>query len=139
MLIYEEKNIIKIFYEQENKLLIHEWLEYNPDGKDHTILQILQKIFDIFVQYQVEKVIVKTDKTKGVFSPDIQDFIEQVQFPRLISDTKLRYVATIKSKDKMQAIGTLLWQKQFDDDVDIILHDVSTEEEARQWLNLFSS
>ena len=138
MLLYEVKNIIKIFYEEENELVIHEWLEYNPDGEDYIILLILQNIYDVFLIHPVEKVIVKTNLTKGGFSPGIQKYIEEVQFPRLLTDTKLRYIATIKSKDKMQTIGTLLWQKQFNEEADIILHDVGSEEEAREWLKIIA-
>ncbi len=138
MLLYEVKNIIKIYYEKENELIIHEWIEYNPEDQDKTILRILQKIYDVFLIHPVEKVIVKTNLTKGCFSPNIQNYIEEVQFPRLLADTKLRYVATIKSKDKIQAMGTLLWQSQFSEEADIILHDVESEEEAREWLKIIA-
>lgn len=134
MLLYEAQNIIKIFYEKENELIIHEWLEYNPEDQDNTILIILQKIYDIFLTYPVEKVIVKTDMTKGAFSLNIQKYIRDVQFPRLLADTKLRYVVTIKSKDEMKALGALLWQEQFNKEDEVILHDVGSEEDAREWL-----
>ena len=134
MLLYEVPNTIKIFYEKENELIIHEWLEYNPEDQDNTILIILQKIYEIFLTYPVEKVIVKTDQTKGAFSPSIQKYIEDVQFPRLLADTKLRYVATIKSEDEMKNIGMILWQELFNKGADIILHNVGSEEEAHEWL-----
>jgi len=147
MLLYEMKNIIKIFYEMENELIIHEWLEYNPEDQDNTILLILQNIYNVFLIHPVEKLIVKTNQTKGVFSPNIQKYIKEVQFPRLISDTTLRYIATIKSKDKTQSLGTVLWQCQLQEEANIIIrdveneeesniiiHDVESEEEARDWL-----
>lgn len=134
MLLYEVPNIIKIFYEKENGLIVHEWLEYNPEDQDDTILMILQKIYDILLTYPVEKLIVKSDLTKGAFSPSIQKYIKEVQFPRLMADTKLRYVATIKSEDTMNRIGAALWQKQFNKGAAVILHDVGSEEEAREWL-----
>ena len=134
MLLYEVPNIIKIFYEKENELLVHEWLEYNPEDQDNTILIILQKIYDIFLTYPVEKVIVKADLTKGAFSVSVQKYIRDVQFPRLLSDTKLRYVATIKSEDEMKGIGVKLWQAQFNKEAEVILHDVGSGEEAREWL-----
>jgi len=139
MLLYEVKNIIKIIYDKENELLIHDWLHYNPEDNDDLILTVLQRIYDIFLIYPVEKVIVKTDFTIGVFSPSIQEYIRDVQFPRLIADTNLRFVATIKSKDNMKAIGALLWQDQFDEEAEIYLHDVSSEEEARIWLSTISN
>lgn len=134
MLLYEAPNIIKIFYEKENGLIIHEWLEYNPEGKDKTILTVLQKIYNIFLAYPVDKLIVKADLTKGAFSPSIQKYIRDVQFPRLLADTKLRYVAIIKSEDEMRNTGILLWQAQFKTDDDIIFGDVRNELEAREWL-----
>lgn len=134
MLLYEVPNIIKIFYEKDNELIVHEWLEYNPEDQDDTILIILQKIYDTLLTYPVEKLIVRTKMTKGVFSPGIQKYIRDVQFPRLLADTKLRYVATIKSEDEMKDRAALLWQMQFEEEADIILHDVGSEEEAREWL-----
>jgi len=134
MLLYEVPNIIKIFYEKENELIVHEWLEYNPEDRDNTILIILQKIYDIFLVYPVEKVIVKADLTKGAFSPSIQEYIRDVQFPRLLADTKIRYVATIKSDDEMKNLGVALWQAQFNQGGEVILHDVRSEDEAREWL-----
>lgn len=139
MLLFEAPNIIKIFYEKENDLIIHEWLEYNPENQDSIILEILQNIYDIFLDYPVKKVIVKTDQTKGVFSTNVQKYIRDIQFPRLLENTKLRYVATIKSEDEMKQIGALLWQKQFHKSAKIILHDVRTEKEAREWLKTISS
>lgn len=138
MLLYEVKNIIKIFYEMENELIIHEWLDYNPEDKDNTILLILQNIYDVFLIHPVEKVIVKTNLTKGVFSPNIQKYIQEVQFPRLLAETKLRYIATIKSKDKTQSLGTSLWQCQFKEEANIIIRDVESEEEAREWLKIIA-
>jgi len=137
VLLYECQDIIKIFYDKENELIIHEWIEYNPEDADGTILKVLQNIYDVFLTYPVERVIVNTLLTKGIFSPNMQTYIEDVQFPRLVADTNMRYIATIKSKDKMQAIGTLLWQKQFDENADVILHDVGSEQEAREWLKAF--
>ena len=34
----------------------------------------------------------------------------------------------------MRDIGTLLWQKQLNNGGEVILHDVGSEEEAREWL-----
>ena len=135
MLLYEVPNIIKIFYEKENELFIHEWLEYNPEDQDNTILNILQYIYESLLIYPVEKIIVKSDKTKGIFSLEIQKYIRNIQFPRLIADTKLRYVATIKSEDLIRKTGVTIWQLQFKKDDDIILQNVNNEIEARQWLN----
>ncbi len=134
MLLYEVPNIIKIFYEEENELIVHEWLEYNPEDQDKTILMILQKIYDVLVTHPVEKVIVKADQTKGAFSPNIQEYIKDVQFPRLLADTNIRYIVTVKPGDIMKDVGVLLWQKQFKKEVEVILHDVRSEEEAREWL-----
>ncbi len=78
--------------------------------------------------------IVKTGSTKGVFSPEVQKYIRDVQFPRLVKGTNLYYVATINSKDQMQRAGTKLWQLQFEKEADVILHNVFDEKEARGWL-----
>ncbi len=134
MLLYEVPNIIKIFYEKENELIIHEWLEYNPEDQDNAILLILQEIYELHLTYPVNKLIVKTDLTKGAFSPTIQEYINDVQFPRLLADTKLRYVVTIKSDDIMKAMASTLWQGLLNKKGNIVLHNVQNEKEAREWL-----
>jgi hypothetical protein len=134
VLLYEEKEIIKIFYEKENDLIIHEWLDYNPEDQDKTILMILEKIYELFLAYPVKKVIVKTDITRGMFSPHINKYIKEVQFPRLLADTEIRYIATVKSKEEMKGIASLLWQEQFDKEAEILLRDMGSEKEARDWL-----
>lgn len=49
MLVIEYPEIIRIFYEKENELIIHEWLEYNPENASNDcMLKILQKIYDVF-------------------------------------------------------------------------------------------
>lgn len=140
MLVFEVPNIIRIFYEKENELIIHEWLEYNPENvRDDIILEILQNIYDIFLTYPVEKVMVKADQTKGAFSPEVQQYIGKVQFPRLLADTEIRYIATIQSEEKMNQMSTSLWQRRFKKGSRVILHDVGTEKEARAWLKTIDS
>ena len=137
MLVFEVPNIIKVFYEKENELIIHEWLEYNPEQQDNIILEIMQKLYETFLEYPVEKVLVRANQTKGSFSPEIQKYIKEVQIPRLVADTKMRYVVTVHSEEKMKRLSTELWQMQFSDGDRIILHDVENEKEARAWLEFF--
>jgi len=134
MLMHEEKNVIKIFYEKENQLIIHEWLEYNPEDQDDIILKSFQVIFDLFVIFSVAKLIVKSNMAKGAFSPDILKYIKNIQFPRLMAETKLRFIAIIKPNEEMKAIANSLWMGQFNDADDVILHYVSSVEEGRKWL-----
>ncbi len=135
MLLYEVPNIIKIFYEEENNLIVHEWFVYNPKDQDYVILSILNEIYKIHLAYPIEKLIVKTEQTKGVFSADVQKFIKDIQFPRLVSDTKIKYVATVKTKETLKSMGTILWQKQLKKEDEVIINNVGSEEEARAWLN----
>ena len=137
MLVFEVPNIIKVFYEKENELIIHEWLEYNPEQQDNIILEIMQKLYETFLEYPVEKVLVRANQTKGSFSPEIQKYIKEVQIPRLVADTKMRYVVTVHSEEKMKRLSTELWQMQFSNGDKIILHDVENEKEARAWLEFF--
>lgn len=134
MLIFDVPNIISVFYEEENDLIIHEWFDYNPEDQDNVILEILQKIYKSLLTYPVEKLIVRTNQTRGAFSPKIQNYIENTQIPRVESTTNLRYIVTIQSKDTMKAICTSLWREQFNKVKNIIMHDVESEEEAREWL-----
>ncbi len=134
MLLFEVPDIIKVFYEEENELLVHEWLDYNPENRDDIILDILQKIYDSFLAYPVEKVLVKVDQAKGAFSPSLQKYIAEVQFPRLLEDTQLRYIVTVQSEEIMNQISASLWKSRFEEGARVILHDVGSEEEAREWL-----
>ena len=134
MLIFNVPNIISVFYEEENDLFIHEWLDYNPEGQDDVILKILQKLFDSFSTYPASRVIVRAHQTQGAFSPEIQDYIANTQIPKLEAKTNLRYVVTIQSRETMKAISTSLWQAPFDTVEKITLHDVESEKEAREWL-----
>jgi hypothetical protein len=83
--------------------------------------------------------LVRADQTRGAFSPSIQKYIADVQFPRLLTDTAVRYVATIQPQEIMRQISTSLWQEQFEEGARIILHDVGTEAEAREWLKTIDS
>ena len=134
MLIFEVPNIIKVFYEKENELIVHEWLEYNPEHQDNVILEIMQKLYETFLAHPVEKVLVRANQTKGSFSPEIQKYLKEVQIPRLEADTKMRYVVTVHSEEKMKRLSTELWEMQFSNGDRIIVHDVENEKEARAWL-----
>lgn len=134
MLLFELPHIIKISYEEDSQIMIHEWLEYNPDSQDDIILDVLQKIYEIHLAHPVEKVMVRADAAKGIFSPEIQKYIRDVQFPRLVADTKIKFVVTIKSPDALNQMAAKLWQKQFDEKDGVLLNNVSSENDARQWL-----
>jgi len=134
MLLFDVPGIVRVFYEEENKLIIREWLEYNPEDKDNVILDILQRSYETFLTYPVKKVMVKADRTKGSFSPRIQRYIREVHIPRLEADTEMRYVVTIQSQDTMNQLASMLWQLQFGDRSKVVLHNVISEEDARSWL-----
>ena len=77
VLIFEYEGIIKVFHDKYDDLIIHEWLEYNPDEKDVIIIEVLQKIDETFLNIGVRKVLVKVDKTRGVFSPEVNKYIKE--------------------------------------------------------------
>jgi hypothetical protein len=139
MLVFEVPDVIKVFYEKENDLLVHEWLDYNPEDRGDIIFEILQRLYDIFLAYPTEKVLVRADQTRGAFSPSVQKYIAEVQFPRILADCAVRYVVTIQSQEAMMQISTSLWQEQLEEGAKIILHDVGTEAEAREWLETIDS
>lgn len=51
-----------------------------------------------------------------------------------MTDTKIKYVATIKSEEAIKEMGAILWQKQFNDKDDVVLYNIGSEEKAREWL-----
>ena len=81
----------------------------------------------------------KTENAKGAFSPKVLNYISEVQFPRLLANTKVKYIATIKSTDAMKEIATQVWQYELKDKDEekekIVMNDFLREEDARQWLN----
>jgi len=133
MLLYQVDGIIRVFHDAERKLQIHEWLDYNPDGHDDQILAILQRIFELFIAYPVEKVLVDTRQTKGAFSPRILQYLREVQFPRLIRDTQLKYIATIKSKEDISQICTEIWEEELRHNSPMLMRDVRDKAEADIW------
>ena len=137
MVLFEHKNIIRVSFEKENDLMIHEWFEYNPNGADDLILKILQEIYDAFLKYGATKVLVVVDKTKGAFSPDMMKYIEETQFPRLASETQLKYVATVLNREDMSSRYAAIWEGQLARNERFIINDVSTEQEGRDWLAQF--
>lgn len=134
MLLFQHENIIRVSLEQDNDLIVHEWLEYNPENGDSVIHEILDQIYKTFLQHDVTKVLVIADKTKGAFSPDIQTFINDVQFPRLIEETKIKYVATVVSENVFNRLGAKLWQDQLAAGERMIMREVLSADEGRAWL-----
>lgn len=137
VLIFEYEGIIKVFHDKYDDLIIHEWLEYNPDEKDVIIIEVLQKIYETFLNTGVRKVLVKVDKTRGVFSPEVNKYIKEIQFPRLIKDTNLKFVATVINKKDINSRYAEIWKGQLAQNAPIILHDVASEAEGRAWLKQF--
>jgi len=134
VLLFQHENIIRVSLEQDNDLIVHEWLEYNPENGDSVIHEILDQIYKTFLQHDVTKVLVIADKTKGAFSPDIQTFINDVQFPRLIEETKIKYVATVVSENVFNRLGAKLWQDQLAAGERMIMREVLSADEGRAWL-----
>jgi len=135
MILLDEPGVLRVFHEEESRTQVHEWLNYNPEDRDSLILDLLDRIYQLLIEHPVEKVLVKTDRARGAFSLDVQTFIRDVQFPRLLADTTIRFVATVRSPDQMTAIGTDLWKVQLEQHSPLIMHDVESEVEGRDWLN----
>ena len=58
------------------------WALRTPRGgtqaeKDVIIIEVLQKIYETFLNTGVRKVLVKVDKTRGVFSPEVNKYIKE--------------------------------------------------------------
>jgi len=134
MLLLDEPGVLKILYEEDSQLQVHEWLSYNPDDKDSLVIQLLDQIYQFLLQYPVKKILVITDRTEGAFTPEVQNYIQNIQFPRLASDTPIRFVATVKPADEIAASGTSLWKEQLKMQKPIIVYDSETEAGARIWL-----
>lgn len=138
MLLFEYENIIRVTYEKENNLIVHHWYRHNPEQQDHIILEILQKIYETLLETGAPKVLVKVDTVKGMFSPEIQKYINEIQFPRLVNGTNMQFVATVTNKSDLSSKYATIWKDQLVLNGPVILHDVDTEEEGREWLRTVS-
>lgn len=134
MLLLDEPGVVRVFFEEEPRLQVHEWFEYNPEDRDWMVVRTLDRIYQLLLDHPVASVLVKANQTRGAFSPEIQKYLREVQFPRLIRDTPLRFVATVESADRAIQMGAELWKGQFEEGAPLILHDVETEAEGRAWL-----
>jgi len=135
MILLDEPGVLRIFYEEKSGIQVHEWLDYNPENRDRLILELLEQIYQLLIEYPVEKVLVKTDHTRGVFSPEIQKFIQDVQFPRFLTDTSLHFVATVTPTNQLAKSGTKLWEVQLRQNSSIAMYDAESEAKAREWLD----
>ena len=133
MILLDEEDVLRITYDEDAGIQIHEWLDYNPEGRDGRMRHLLDRIYDLLIDFPVEKLLVKANNARGAFSPEIQNFIRDVQFPRLIERTSIRFVATMKPPDEFATISTELWKGQLKAHDPLVLHDVRDESEAREW------
>ena len=137
--LLEEPGILKISYEAEENLQIHEWFDYGPENGDQLILELLERIYELLLEFPVEKLLVKSENVRGAFSPYVTTFIRDVQFPRIADDTDVRFVATVKSTQFMKRIGTDVWRAQLKRHAALVTHDLKSETEARKWLYLVAA
>lgn len=136
-LLFEYPDIIKVFHDPEAGLLVHEWLEYNPEGSDNVIFEILDRIFQAFQETGVNKVLIIADKANSAFSPEVQKYVRKIQFPRIIQSTALRYLATVVGANEPVQQQVSAWRDILIDVEEIELNDVLSEEEGREWLSQF--
>ena len=134
MILIDEKGVLRVTYEEDAGIQVHEWLDYNPEGRDELIRQLLDRIYQRLIDFPVEKLLVKADQARGAFSPEVQAFIREVQFPRLQAQASIRFVVTVRQRDTLASIGTELWKSQLKANSRLIMHDVESEAEARAWL-----
>lgn len=139
VILLDEPGILKVSYEEEESLQVHEWFDYNPENRDPLILEMLERIYELLIGYPVEKVLVKSENVRDAFSPKVTTFIQEIQFPRIAADTQVRFVATVKSAHFMKRIGTEVWRAQLKRHAAIVTHDVESEAEARKWLYLVTT
>ncbi len=137
MLLFEDPAYIKVSYAPDNELLMHEWRKYPTD--DTKAMALLRKLYEIFLEYKsVQKIIVKTDEATGVFSQEVQNYIDETQFPNIVANTDLRYVVTVVPQSALSKLATGQWQKALQKGERMVIHNVATEDEARAWLQQFN-
>lgn len=132
--LFDYPGICRASYDASTDITVHEWLDYCPEDADDLVLEVLGKIYDGFCQTGSTKVLVIADKTKGAFSPTVVTFIRNVQFPRLASDSRLKFVATVLPRRSLPATYTSLWKEQLERNDRFIQADFASLDEATDWL-----
>lgn len=135
LLLFDYPGICRASYDAVSDITEHEWLNYNPENADRLVRKILDEIYEAFVSTGSAKVLVIADRTRGAFSPEIQKYIERVQFPRFASDTNLKFVATVISKESLKFSYASLWKDQLAQNKRFIQADFVSVDEARNWLD----
>ena len=137
-ILLEMKGVVTISYLAKEHIILHEWFEYNPEEGDEHVFEALDIIFKTMKDYQCAKVMVQVNHVKGAFSPDVLDYIKTVQFPRLLSETPLRYIATVVSEEHYEEVNSSLWKDQLLENKALIMTDVLSLSEGLKWLSQFS-
>lgn len=131
------KDVVTVSYLTKEQVLIHEWHDYNPEEGDDHVFQALNVIYETFKELQCAKVMVQVNHVRGAFSPKVLDFIKIVQFPRLLSETPLKYIATVVSEEHYEEVNSSLWKDQLLRNEDLIMTDVLSVSEGLDWLSQF--
>lgn len=134
MKLFEYDQIMRVSIDEQNKLIVHEWFDYNPESGDDVVYEILDRIYEASLTYPYSKILVIADRTRGAFSPGVFDFIDTVQFPRLKKLTVIKYVATVINPADRQKMATEMWQGQLSLASNIQHKNFLSEQAARDWL-----
>lgn len=132
--LFDYKRVCRGSYDPTTDITVHEWFDYNPEDANYSVREVLDSIYDAFCTTKSAKVLVLTKNARGAFSPEIQKYIETVQFPRFASHTNLRFVATVMPDERINVMYTALWKEQLARNDRFIQADFSSEEEAVAWL-----
>lgn len=134
MIILDDKNTVKVFYDSKTLIMHHEWFNYDPDITDQYMINVLDKIYVSLKDTQSKKILVLANKTKGCFTPSIQDFINKIQFPRFADSTQLKYVAIILDRNDPKSKYSAVWETSLETFKHIQIRHFINEIDALKWL-----
>ncbi len=132
--LFDFPGVCRASFDARTGVTVHEWFDYNPPYADKLVFEILERIYVAFCENGSTKVLVIANNTKGAFSREVLTFIRDVQFPRLATDTKLKFVATVLPREALPATYATLWKEQRERNERFILADFASLDEATDWL-----
>jgi len=139
MKLFERTGVVCVRFDEVNQILSHEWFNYNPEGKEGVVLRALEKIYQLHLKYPVKKVMVIADKSHGTFSAEAKEFIRTTQFPRLLSDTRIQFIAKVKPVHKIGQFDEEMWGEPLTKESPLVSVEISSAKHGVEWLNSIES
>jgi hypothetical protein len=131
--LYEKVGVMKIFWDETNKVLSPEWESFAVSDKE--VKECLEKLLLLIIDKKCDRQIINTINTRGGFSDYIQEWLGVDWIPRAVK-VGMKYVATILPLSAFAQLSNDYWQ-EVSTEIGFITINVKTYEEGVKWLQKF--